>query len=570
MLTDKEKIELSQLIVEVLEGSITEDRIRKLKETLASDEEAVSFYSDFMRMHTNLRFPGRPAHKFNKQDAIPEPAKDDSLWQALAESERNAEVIEVERENVAVVEQREEMPPARSNELIGRRRSSRLLIVTALGTIAALLLILAYVYTHPKEIRHMVAVLADSINAKWSDSNSTLQPGEDMWVGNKSLLSGFVMIDFDDGATVIIEGPSEFELTSARSMVLKSGTLWAEVPLRATGFTVTTPDATIVDLGTEFGVHVTSFGSSEVHMIKGSASLIPGKSGHAKGSQILSAGSAKRVDSKTGGVTDVKLNDKAFVRQISSKDNFVWYGERTIDLSDIIRGGNGFGTGRPGYSLNVDTASVTRQRYFDNLRRLGPFGTKKVNSLPFVDCLFMPDGGQGPITVSTREDKFEGCPDTDGYSWGDILGSSHVLHDNSPGRPLGMSLNGMTYGTPEKPGIFMHGNLGITFDLDAIRSSMPGFDITRFTALCGISETVLKDPGFGADPEIFPLTDIWVLVDCQVRFGSEKMKVKSQPQTIDFEIARQDRFLTLIITDGGDSNGFDWGIFAEPFLHVEP
>lgn len=47
------------------------------------------------------------------------------------------------------------------------------------------------------------------------------------------------------------------------------------------------------------------------------------------------------------------------------------------------------------------------------------------------------------------------------------------------------------------------------------------------------------------------------------------MKVTSQVLGIDIKIDRQDRFLTLVITDGGDGNSFDWGIFALPTLHIE-
>lgn len=47
------------------------------------------------------------------------------------------------------------------------------------------------------------------------------------------------------------------------------------------------------------------------------------------------------------------------------------------------------------------------------------------------------------------------------------------------------------------------------------------------------------------------------------------MKVKSQVQSIDIKVNRQDRFLTLVITDGGDGNSFDWGFFALPTLHIE-
>lgn len=37
----------------------------------------------------------------------------------------------------------------------------------------------------------------------------------------------------------------------------------------------------------------------------------------------------------------------------------------------------------------------------------------------------------------------------------------------------------------------------------------------------------------------------------------------------DIELNETDRFLTIIVTDGGDGYGYDWGVFAEPALEFE-
>lgn len=114
----------------------------------------------------------------------------------------------------------------------------------------------------------------------------------------------------------------------------------------------------------------------------------------------------------------------------------------------------------------------------------------------------------------------------------------------------------------------MHANAGVTFDLQAIRASISGVRLARFTGLCGISEmaeTTLRREGEHATR---PRADFWVLVDGQVRFHRREMEVPSGAALVNVELQDGSRFLSLIVTDGGDGNSFDWGIFAEPALQL--
>jgi hypothetical protein len=74
--------------------------------------------------------------------------------------------------------------------------------------------------------------------------------------------------------------------------------------------------------------------------------------------------------------------------------------------------------------------------------------------------------------------------------------------------------------------------------------------------------------------------DFWVLVDGKLRFNKTQVKHKSF-HSVDVELSQSDRFLTLIVTDGGDPQArvvdgknvsaidSDWGMFAEPVLIAE-
>lgn len=65
-----------------------------------------------------------------------------------------------------------------------------------------------------------------------------------------------------------VEAPTQFNVVSGKRVVLHNGRLSASVPADGVGFTVDTPEAEVVDFGTEFSVDVASE-TSEVHVFDG-------------------------------------------------------------------------------------------------------------------------------------------------------------------------------------------------------------------------------------------------------------------------------------------------------------
>jgi hypothetical protein len=69
--------------------------------------------------------------------------------------------------------------------------------------------------------------------------------------------------------------------------------------------------------------------------------------------------------------------------------------------------------------------------------------------------------------------------------------------------------------------------------------------------------------------------ECWILIDGKVRYHA--ILTPEHTETVGIEIADNDRFLTLIATDGGsrdpqlDRNaiGYDWCIFGQPKLALE-
>ena len=162
-----------------------------------------------------------------------------------------------------------------------------------------------------------VAVVRESVNAVWGDGDFNGESGTRLNnnEGELYLKRGLVKILFDYGAEIIVEGPAIFEPESAEQLFLKSGSVTALVPQEAYGFTVRTPKAKAVDLGTEFAMKVYQNGSTELHMFKGKAAFVAGFRDTAISSQIIEAGQARRVDNIADGIHDISLDDQSFVRQ---------------------------------------------------------------------------------------------------------------------------------------------------------------------------------------------------------------------------------------------------------------
>jgi hypothetical protein len=94
--------------------------------------------------------------------------------------------------------------------------------------------------------------------------------GEDIPVGTSiDITSGLAQLVFESGAEVVVEGPCRLQVENSMLCRLQAGSVSAEVPHRAAGFTIRGPASEVIDLGTRFGYSVGDDGKSEVHVFQG-------------------------------------------------------------------------------------------------------------------------------------------------------------------------------------------------------------------------------------------------------------------------------------------------------------
>ena len=132
-----------------------------------------------------------------------------------------------------------------------------------------------------------------------------------------------------------------------------------------------------------------------------------------------------------------------------------------------------------------------------------------------------------------------------------------------------IQFSGQKYGDQTHPCLLMHSNIGVTFDLNAVRVLCPDIKISHFISKFGIAD--LKE-------NVNCNADFWILIDGQVRQSRRNVTQKGVLNNVSIELDPSDRFLTLVTTDGGDDDysgayqrpyTSDWCVFVEPTLVLQ-
>ncbi|MFI4861599.1 MAG: hypothetical protein ACIAXF_13075 [Phycisphaerales bacterium JB063] len=413
--------------------------------------------------------------------------------------------------------------------------------------------------------RPVVAEIDMMIDAVWDrnrvivregerHASLSLRPGTQIRQGDRYILrQGLVQFSTDRGGILVVEAPSEIEFVDENSVLLARGRLVGKcLSTRSEGLRVYTPTAEAVDLGTEFGVHVARDGATDVLTFSGKVELREGPtSGDSKPASIV-VGSGQAGFVSAGGElrpTTAPIDTVGL--------RFAHRMEKRLDVADMVGGGDGLGTGQMYAAIDF---------YSGALIPAPQAGAKTLNGryvlapdLPYVDGVFIPDGGDGPAQINSRGDVFDDLRDTDGWGWLEI--SNGGFFGQSSGDLSSPRLGGVEYGSVDNPSLNINANAAITFDLAAIRRDHPGMEIKSFSGMCGVSETAVG----GA----VPLVDFILLLDGRVVYRNDAVGLGGMGDIL-FSIGSTDRFLTVIVTDGGNGNGADWSLIARPELVLAP
>lgn len=261
MRSSKEKYELCQLVLRTLDGSVTDDEFKRLEQTLVASEDMRLMYLLMLETYAHLQ---RPCGSFKMNAATDESDGFNSeFWRMLAKDEKespsvSAPLIEPVSQERAVCTNR---------NVYAGRRFSKSAMVSIMASAAAILLLALFIRFAPVHDSH--GQITDSFQAVSQDAGQALAKGR--FLRNEPLLleKGLIEIAMDSGGTVLVEAPAEIRLENDNQVFLVLGKLTAKVPPQAIGFTVRTPSASVVDYGTEFGVMVDRYATTDAHVLKG-------------------------------------------------------------------------------------------------------------------------------------------------------------------------------------------------------------------------------------------------------------------------------------------------------------
>lgn len=552
---------LEDLLILAMDDKISSEQTEELNTLLRGHPHRIRLAVQFLQVASHLKQSkkmaalGKPWLTGDSQDSFT------GFMKLMAEYENTAQTVEIKKSEEATERILIRPVPVR----FVRPRVSRFSIYTLLVSSAALLCLIAYVTFGPTVGHIETATLTDSIQAQWAPSEQAqMKNGVRLAVrsGPIWLQEGLAELQFDNSARILIEGPAEFEIVAEDRLSLEYGKVYAIVPPEAIGFSVYTRNAKVIDLGTEFGIEIDGFGNTLLHTIKGQTRLIAGPS-TAPVSVEISQGQARKISADTQTVTDIPCNMRLFVREIDSQNDFVWRGQRTLDLADIVGGGNGLGTGT--IDLGIDPISGTPAKgvVLPELRTAANEYHRVVSS-PYIDGVFIPKGQPKQI-ISSQGHIFRECPNSSGSCYGNIVNAIRILDSQE-------IQNTATSERWNAHCLLMHANMGITYDFRAIRDLLPGIRIVRFQSKFGVEKETVRPSAVNAD--------FWVLVDGQLRYNKTQIK-DTNLYSVDIELSEKDRFLTLVTTDGQDADDrvadglvlstidSDWCRFADPVLILE-
>jgi hypothetical protein len=346
-------------------------------------------------------------------------------------------------------------------------------------------------------------------------------------------------------------------------------------------FSVRTPTALVQDLGTEFGVEVLQSGETASHVFQGQVRVKvegPWDEGREAGDKnpnpespnsripnpevILSAGQSARVEKdKTSG--ELKLlsgvhaampTQKTFVRRLREPP-------KLLDLLDIVAGGNGLGNRR---ERGIDPTTGNEDPLFVVEVREGGRGFQQVEWHGFIDGVFVLDAKPGDVQLDSAKHLFADIRQTAGIASGSIWARSPDIAASEYHRGWIYRIDRCGEFMPDNRGLLcLSSNVGITFDLRAMRRAHGAFP-ARLRATAG---QAVREP---TPPSVDGRADLWVFVDGQARFKQLGLRHSDGPVAVGVELGPEDRFLTILVGDGGDDRTSDWFVLGDPVIEMEP
>ena len=551
-----ETIEINELILKMFDDCINAEEMDRLERQLEQTPGAIRHYLDFSLTYSflvkeklPLCFQRPPHHSVTQLNRFLE---------ELLEQEKTTPTARPARSETEPT-----MPLIQKVERVKvERKISKSSLFSLIASAAAILFLAVFARLSPVPSGVKVAALSDSVHAVWADMTTAMPQGTPLFTGSELVLrEGYAEIVFDNHARLTFEAPARLQILTSDQIRLEYGRVYAIIPEQAYGFTITTADSKVIDLGTEFGVEKDAVGNMQVHVMKGKVHLVSSFYQN-KINLLLEQGSAKKLDTQLGQIKAIACDDRLFVRRVDSQTGFLWRGQESLSLADIVGGGSGFGGGALDRGIDPDTGALRYELDAVTIAdRAAPHRFVVTKGFPFIDCIFVPGFDTQPTQVASTGLTCNQFPPTSATLWGYPFNGAWHEGLGVPRHTL--MLDGLVLDRSEgKESLTIHPNLGITFDLQQMRRSLPGLQPVRLRTRAGLSQTAVQFMDGN------PKSEFWVLVDGQVRLR-QMVQMSDGGYQIDVPLRSSDRFISLVVSDGDGSTAFNWAVFVNPLIELE-
>ena len=231
------QLEFAQLLSLFSDGRLNDAELVRLGLLMQSDVELRKQYLEYCQMHALLRSEHGLLMSWSPRYTAPNTFSIRSLYDWI--------------------------------HFVGARRFAA---AASLLFVATLLLLATYGRSQVPVRGAETAVVSKAVGARFAyGSDGEVKPiaGTTLRAGLYELREGLVEIQYASGAIVVARAPITFELVDRSSIRVIDGQISAHVPQPARGFRIESPGATIIDLGTDFGVEAVKDRDSEVHVFHG-------------------------------------------------------------------------------------------------------------------------------------------------------------------------------------------------------------------------------------------------------------------------------------------------------------
>lgn len=224
--------ELETQLQAFFDGTLEDEKLDALQQELRSNPDARACYREYLLLHHALSFRAKGEELMPLPDPTESPAP----------------------------------PPA-----VARFPRRQLLAAAAVLMLAAIAGALAWNHSKRPPLRYVASPGTDiSVSHEFETAQSNpkspyLEPGSRLEIGD-----GTMELQFASGVRGIVRGPARFTLARKDLLQIEKGTAWFQVPEKAAGFKVSTPDLILDEGAAEFGVISDPSFLSEVHVFGGS------------------------------------------------------------------------------------------------------------------------------------------------------------------------------------------------------------------------------------------------------------------------------------------------------------